>query len=231
MIILKIIFKSYPWLLFSILTSRCRYFYIIIHYISFYLSVLCNSGFFVLKTSLRLNITKYLKDFLFCSSSYLFEAAGTFNEITWLDASQLIDVQISKSKNFKGIVMQSKPYTCGPAALATALNNIGIISTEDEISKLAGTDHTGTSMYGLLKAAKIKGVKAAGMRISIDKLRTNNIVFLTINGCSHYSVIIKIIQKKVILADPALGKIKLTKNQFEEIYSGKALILIIKEKK
>ncbi|MDI6643885.1 MAG: cysteine peptidase family C39 domain-containing protein [Methanobacteriaceae archaeon] len=125
--------------------------------------------------------------------------------------------------------MQSKPYTCGPAALATALNNIGIISTENEISKLAGTDHTGTTMYGLLKAAKFKGVEAAGMRISIDNLRYNNIVFLTINSGYHYSVILKITHEKVILADPALGNIELTRKKFEDIYSGNALILISKD--
>ena len=231
MIIINIIIKIFQWLLFSILTLINPNFFIIILYINFCALIFYDNRFFNLKISLRLNITKYPKNLIPFCFSFLFEAAGTLNETSWLEDSDLIDEQISKSKKFSGIVMQSKPYTCGPAALATALNNIGVISTETEISKLAGTDQTGTTMYGLLKAAKIKGVDAVGMRVSINNLRYNNIVFLTINNDFHYSVILKIDQEKVILADPALGNIKLSKKQFEEIYSGTALILISKERK
>ncbi|MEN4006038.1 MAG: cysteine peptidase family C39 domain-containing protein [Methanobacterium sp.] len=52
--------------------------------------------------------------------------------------------------------MQSTAYICGPAALATVLQNIGIGVTEQELKVLAGTDTSGTSMYGLVRAAKAK---------------------------------------------------------------------------
>ena len=123
------------------------------------------------------------------------------------------------------IVMQSTSYNCGPAALATVLQKMGIKCNENELAQMAGTDDTGTTMYGLMKAAIKKGLNARGMRIHAENLDSDNIVFLNIDGKCHYSVINQINENTVILSDPALGKIELTKNYFFKIYSGNALII------
>lgn len=126
------------------------------------------------------------------------------------------------------IVMQSTSYNCGPAALATVLNTLGINCSEHEIAKMAGTDETGTTMYGLMKAAIKKGLNARGMRINMEKLGSKNIVFLNIDGKCHYSVINQITDFSVILSDPALGKIEITKKYFLKIYTGNALVIFPK---
>jgi predicted double-glycine peptidase len=130
-----------------------------------------------------------------------------------------------KSEFDPEIVMQSTSYNCGPAALATVLQGMGISCSEYELAQIAGTDETGTTMYGLMRAAIKKGLDARGMRVKLDNLDSNNIVFLNIDGKFHYSVIGQINGNTVILADPALGKIEITKNYFARIYSGNALII------
>jgi predicted double-glycine peptidase len=130
-----------------------------------------------------------------------------------------------KSESDSEIVMQTTSYNCGPAALATVLQGMGIGCTEYELAQIAGTDETGTTMYGLMRAAMEKGLDARGMRVKVDNLDSNNIVFLNIDDKFHYSVIGQINENTVILADPALGKIEITKNYFERIYSGNALII------
>jgi predicted double-glycine peptidase len=135
--------------------------------------------------------------------------------------STLLDGNSIKSE----IVMQSTSYNCGPAALATVLQEMGIKCNESELAKMAGTDDTGTTMYGLMKAAIKKGLNARGMRIQAENLDSNNIVFLNIDGKYHYSVISQINENTIILSDPALGKIELTKNYFFKIYSGNALVI------
>ncbi len=69
-----------------------------------------------------------------------------------------IDIQppteIIPEINTTGIVMQTTNYTCGPAALATVLNNMEINATEQELMNFAGTDESGTTMYGLAEAAE-----------------------------------------------------------------------------
>lgn len=124
-----------------------------------------------------------------------------------------------------GVVMQSTSYNCGPAALATVLNNPGINTTEQELAVLAGTDESGTTMYGLVQAAQVKGVNATGVRLSVDKLKKNDMVVLIINEIVHYSVISKITFCGVKLSDPSLGNIIMSKKEFKKIYSGNALVI------
>jgi len=121
--------------------------------------------------------------------------------------------------------MQTSDYTCGPAALATVLQNMGFNVTEHELKVLAGTDETGTSMYGLAQAARSKGLSAAGMRLSIGELRPNMIVHVIKDGTPHYSVVKEVTNESVRLADPSLGNIELTREKFNEIYTGNALVI------
>ena len=61
--------------------------------------------------------------------------------------------------NTTGIVVQTSNYTCGPAALATVLNNMRINATEQELAILAGTDENGTTMYGLIHGSQVQRFK------------------------------------------------------------------------
>ena len=124
-----------------------------------------------------------------------------------------------------GIVMQSTDFNCGPAALATVLNNMGINTTEQELATLAGTDESGTTMYGLAEAAKAKGLNAVGMKLSIEELKKNNIVYVTIDGGPHYSVLKEVTDTGVLLADPSLGNIEMSKEEFAGVYSGNVLVI------
>ncbi|MEL7670704.1 cysteine peptidase family C39 domain-containing protein [Methanobacterium sp.] len=125
-----------------------------------------------------------------------------------------------------GIIMQSTSYNCGPAALATVLNNLGINATEQELASLAGTDKSGTTMYGLVHAAQSKGLKVRGMRLSQDKLKKNDIVVLNIDGVTHYSIVKEVTNESVKLMDPSLGNIKMSKEEFNKFYSGNAIVII-----
>lgn len=131
----------------------------------------------------------------------------------------------NKGESYQDIVMQSTNYNCGPAALATVIKAQGIDCSEMELAKIAGTDESGTSMYGLIQAARKKGLEAWGVRIGLENLKPNNIVFIKLHGSSHYSVIRKISNNNVYLADPSLGEIEIKKDIFNQIYSGNALVI------
>jgi len=80
-------------------------------------------------------------------------------------------------------------------------------------------------MYGLVRAAQAKGLSAAGMKISTDELRPDNIVHVILDGTPHYSVIKEVTNESVKLADPSLGNIEMTREKFSEIYTGNALVI------
>ncbi|MEL7670783.1 cysteine peptidase family C39 domain-containing protein [Methanobacterium sp.] len=128
-------------------------------------------------------------------------------------------------KNTTGIIMANTDHNCGPAALATVVQNYFDINiTQDQLATLAGTDGTGTTMYGLAQAAQSEGLFAYGMSLSVDNLQSGNIVYLTI-GEGQYSVITNITNKTVYLADPSIGNINMTMANFKVAYSGDALVI------
>lgn len=124
-----------------------------------------------------------------------------------------------------GVVIQNNIWNCGPASLATVLNNMGVNATQDELASLAETDKSGTSMYGLAHATQVKGLDATGAILSVDQIKPNYIVLLlTVNGL-HYSVITRITNTTVYLADSSFGNINITLEDFKTVYSGYSLII------
>lgn len=125
----------------------------------------------------------------------------------------------------KDVILQDKDYTCGPAALSIVFQKLGIQATEDELAALARTTENGTTMQGLVEAAKAKGVNAVGMKLGINELKENMIVHLMKDGEGHYAVVKEITANTIKLADPGLGNIELSLEEFREIYTGNALVI------
>ena len=86
---------------------------------------------------------------------------------------------------------------CGPVALRKLLAARGVEAGVDELAQLAGTDASGTSMAGLIKAADAKGVKLAGVQVTrgsemdppfIAYVHGNHFVFVGDKGDKGYLV-------------------------------------------
>jgi len=121
-------------------------------------------------------------------------------------------------------VMASTIYSCGPAALATIFKALGIYTTETELAERAGTDESGTSLWGLKEAAEWYGISAVGVRLTSSELQANYLVVLDIDGTSHFEVVKSINSTMVVLFDPNLGLIEMTREKFDELFTGVAMI-------
>ena len=130
-----------------------------------------------------------------------------------------------KQKDTIGVVMANDNYSCGPASLATALNRNGLNLSLNEVSKHTNTSLNGTSMQSLVDAAKYYGFSAYGVEVDTKSLKENNIVHLNINGCEHWTVIIKVTDTHIFLADSTEGNINFTIDEFNSYFSKKAIIL------
>ena len=165
----------------------------------------------------RNNITNNQVGISYYKSTITTTSENTITNNSIADTSQI---------DTTGVVIQNNIWNCGPASLATVLNNMGINATQDELASLSGTDKSGTSMYGLAHAAQVKGLNATGIILSVDQLKPEYIVLLiTVNGL-HYSVITRITNTTVYLADSSFGNINMTLEDFTAMYTGYALIII-----
>ncbi|MDD5144832.1 MAG: cysteine peptidase family C39 domain-containing protein [Candidatus Pacebacteria bacterium] len=106
------------------------------------------------------------------------------------------------------------PGLCGPAALKMVMDYYGISVSEGEIAKRAGsTRENGTSIEGLMKAARYFGFKTfTKTACSLGDLRyfmkkgIPVIVDWFSEDDGHYSVVVDVTKTKVILMDPELRK-------------------------
>ena len=146
------------------------------------------------------------------------------------DLEESIDDMIEeKQKDTNGVVMANDNYSCGPASLATALNRYGLNLSLNEVSKHTNTSLNGTTMQSLIDTAKYYGFSAYGVEIDTKCLKENNIVHLNINGCEHWTVINKLTDTHVFLADSTEGNINLTIDDFNTYFSKKAIVLSLKD--
>ena len=120
--------------------------------------------------------------------------------------------------NTTGIVMSNTTSNCGPASLATVLQNLSINVSQDMLAVDAGTDENGTTIYGLAQAAQKQGLIVKGLKLKVNELKLWNIVYLTIDNRGHYSIVTSISNTMVYLADSDSGNINMTLADFTETY-------------
>jgi uncharacterized protein len=106
------------------------------------------------------------------------------------------------------------PGLCGPASLKIVFDYYGVTVAEAKIAKIAGaSSKKGSDIKGLIKAAKYFGFNAFYAKESsfedirhYIKKKIPVIVdwFLVDDG--HYSVVVGIDEKNIVLIDPAIKK-------------------------
>lgn len=116
-------------------------------------------------------------------------------------------------------VKQHDITDCGAACLATISKQNGYKIGITKIREVAGTDKQGTNIYGLMQAAEQLGFGAKGVRGNKEAFFSEFplpcIAHVVIDGgLLHYVVIHKITKKQVIIADPAVGIVKLKPEEF-----------------
>ncbi len=116
-------------------------------------------------------------------------------------------------------VKQHDITDCGAACLATISKQNGYKIGITQIREVAGTDKQGTNAYGVIKAAEQLGFSAKGVKGNKEAFFSDFplpcIAHVIVNGSLlHYVVIHKITKKQVIIADPGVGIVKLTPEEF-----------------
>jgi len=128
-------------------------------------------------------------------------------------------------KKFKTI-KQNDMKDCGAACIAMVLNRYGSQVPISKIRELAGTDTQGTNMVGLTKTLEkfnfqTKTIKADMKVFEDSSLPYPAIAHVVIDEMLlHYVVIQKITKKHFIISDPGVGTKKMSKKEFEKIWTG-----------
>lgn len=128
-------------------------------------------------------------------------------------------------------VKQQDITDCGAACIATICKQYGLSTSITKIRELSGTDKSGTNAYGLVKAAEQLGFTAKGVKGNRDAFFSGfplpAIAHVVVDGnLLHYVVIHKITGKKILIADPAKGIVKMSPDSFFDIWTGVLILMV-----
>jgi HlyB family type I secretion system ABC transporter len=127
------------------------------------------------------------------------------------------------------LVRQSDSSECGAAALATVAQHYQIPVGLQQLRDLTGTDRAGTTLLALLEAAERLGFAARGVQGSFDdlgELPLPAIAHIHRNGERHFVVLFRVGKTKAVIADPASGVQKLSREEFCRCWTGYLLLLV-----
>ena len=136
--------------------------------------------------------------------------------------------------NSNGICYQSTDYTCGPAAAVTALRRLGLSAREGEIAVLSHSSPVAGTLPACLRTALQNRYGADGLKCqyryfdSITQLRNAGITLAVVRTgfmSSHCITVLEVSDYMVTIADPVVGRMLMSHEQFEKIWRFAGIVL------
>ena len=130
--------------------------------------------------------------------------------------------QLSKRYPF---FLQQSASDCGAACLVMVGRYWGKRFSINRLRDLASVNRNGASLSGLANAAEGIGFSSRMVTASLDKLAQQTLPAIVHWEGKHYVVVYKITRKQVIIADPAIGQLSLSHQEFKAGWTGYTLLL------
>ncbi|MDR3216685.1 MAG: peptidase domain-containing ABC transporter [Clostridiaceae bacterium] len=126
-------------------------------------------------------------------------------------------------------VRQHDVTDCGAACIATVCLQYGKETTITRLRDLSGTDIKGVTALGVVDTLHLLGFEAKAWKLTRDGFKEGFTLpviarVLTKEGLSHFVVIHKIYKNKFLIADPARGLVKVSKDEFFEDFDGNLIL-------
>ncbi|MEO0842091.1 MAG: peptidase domain-containing ABC transporter, partial [Cyanobacteria bacterium J06643_5] len=120
---------------------------------------------------------------------------------------------------------QQSASDCGCACLVMIARYWGKRLAVNRVRDIANVSRSGASLRSLAAAAESIGFASKPVKASFDKLMEQSLPAVVHWEGKHYIVVYEFTQKHVIVCDPAIGQRKLSHEEFNDNWSGYALLL------
>ena len=113
---------------------------------------------------------------------------------------------------------------CGPKSLLYVCEKLDIDTKLDELSRLSGKNNKGTTMAGLLEAARQKGLTCVGGKMGFSELSTIHTLAIAHLWGNHF-VVVEHKGDGVEVVDLSSKDNRMPLETFQSLYSGFVLLL------
>lgn len=122
-------------------------------------------------------------------------------------------------------IEQQSSSDCGAACLAMISQYWGKRFSINTLRSLADVDRSGASLKGIAQAAESVGFHARPVRASLSRLESMSNPWVAHWEGNHYIVVYQVKGDRVLVADPAISKRWLPRQEFLDGWTGYALLL------
>jgi predicted double-glycine peptidase len=131
----------------------------------------------------------------------------------------------TESLGLDGVVRQTKPNTCGPAALKMILDHYGLVSNLEELENNSALTSEGISMMALKRIAEQYGLQAAGWKLSPNDLSGISFPAIFFVRGNHYVVADSFANATgLYLRDPSCGRMLVRREMLFQSWSGESIV-------
>ncbi len=122
-------------------------------------------------------------------------------------------------------VLQLEAVECGAACLGMILGFHGRIEPLAKLRQNCGVSRDGSNAANLLRAARLYGMEASGVKASISALRNQQLPCILFWDFNHFVVLEGFKADNVYINDPAMGHRVIPLGDFERSFTGVALTM------
>ena len=122
-------------------------------------------------------------------------------------------------------IKQQSAVDCGVACLAMIGLHWGKRFDINQLRNLANVDRRGASLKGLMMAAEQLGFAVRPVKASLDQIAQQPLPAIAHWEGRHYIVVYEVTRRDVLVADPEIGRRRLSHRAFMEGWTGYTLLL------
>ncbi|MDJ0599210.1 MAG: ABC transporter transmembrane domain-containing protein [Crocosphaera sp.] len=130
--------------------------------------------------------------------------------------------KVSRRYPFYG---QQSASDCGAACLVMIASYWGKKLSLNRLRDMSNVGRNGASLQGVCHAAERVGFTTRPVKADLEQLAQQPLPAIAHWEGKHYIVVYEITKKEVIIADPAIGQKKINHQEFEEKWTGYAILL------
>lgn len=125
---------------------------------------------------------------------------------------------VEEEENFP-IILQKGDMDCGPVCLQMVCEYYGKNVDLDKLKRISKLDDEGTSLFGLSEAADSVGLHNLGVELPYNDIVEAPLPAIAYWEGNHFIVVYKVSKDSIWVADPAIGTVEYSKEEFCQSWS------------